>query len=62
MSLAQQNKIKRSSKTIITHHFVILHAECLLTFGPEYFVFQNNMSDMVHQSMWKNYFDRSLNK
>jgi len=48
MSLAQQSKIKRSSKTEKKHivHLVVLYAEgrkCLLTFGPQYFVFQNHV-------------------
>ena len=61
MSLAQQSKIKRSSKTEKKHivHLVVLYAEgrkCLLTFGPQYFVFQNHMSDDVRQCIRKNYF------
>jgi hypothetical protein len=61
MSTAQQYKIKRSSKTIITHFsFLFLDADsrkCLVTFGPEYFVFKNNMSDKVHQRILKKYFE-----
>jgi len=56
-----KNKIKRSSKTIITHlsfRFIRCRQQKMaFNIGSEYFVFQNNMSDKVHQRILKNYFD-----
>jgi len=55
MSLAQQSKIKRSSRTIkaqLSFHFLRCRRQKMLfNIGPEYFIFQNYMSGEVHQSI-----------